>query len=223
MRLLLALLAPTALVAVGLHVLADVRWTFLLYVFGGCALVPWLLLGVRPLSSKGALPLRTAGESLWAPRALPFALLLFGPVFFASYAGLRTRITAPEPYLDVLHSMGWRDEHQLLYLVLFVLLVPLFEEWWWRAQALPRCVRAWGVRRGIVASAGGFALYHVVVLLVLYEPALAFLRWAGILIGGIAFTAIAQRRGSWAWSWAAHFAADLVLVIAFLLWVRPSA
>lgn len=222
MRLIAALLAPTFLVAVGLHVLEDVRWTLVLYVLGGCALVPWLSLGVRPLSRAGGLPWRAPGERLLAPTALPLAFVLFGPVFLALYALLRASITAPEPYVEVLHALGWRDEHQTSYLVLFVLLVPLFEEWWWRAQALPRCVRAWGEKRGLLASAGGFALYHVVVLLVLYDPWLALLRFAGILLGGVAFTAIAQRRGSWAWSWAAHFAADLVLVTAFLLWVRPA-
>lgn len=222
-RLLLTLIAPTLLVILGLHGLADVRWTFLLYVFGGCAVVPWLVLGIRPLSSRGGLPLRAPGEHLWALGGLPLALFLFGPLFLALYAFLRSRITAPEPYLEVLRRMGWVDAHSMAYLVLFVLLVPLFEEWWWRAQALPRCERAWGERRGLMICAAGFALYHVVVLFVLYEPELALLRWGGIFVGGLVFTAIAQRRRSWAWSWAAHFAADLVLVTAFLLWVRPAA
>lgn len=222
-RLLLTLIAPTLLVTLGLHVFADVRWAFLLYVLGGCAVVPWLVLGTRPLSSRGGLPLVVPGERLWAPSALPLALLLFGPVFFALYAFLRTKITAPEPYLEVLTELGWIDAHTTVHLVLFVLMVPLFEEWWWRAQALPRCERAWGERRGLILCAGGFALYHIVVLLVLYDPWLALLRWFGIFVGGLVFTAIAQRRRSWAWSWAAHFAADLVLVTAFLLWVRPAA
>jgi uncharacterized protein len=221
-RLLVTLIAPTLLVAFGLHVLRDVRWTFLLYVFGGCALVPWAVLGVRPLSRAGGLPLRAPGERVFAPTGLPLAFVLFGPVFLGIYALLRAQITAPEPYVDVLHALGWRDEHTTLYLVLFAIFVPLLEEWWWRAQALPRCVRAWGTRTGLLASAGGFALYHVFVLLVLYEPALALLRMSGIVIGGVVFTEIARRRGSWAWSLTAHFAADLVLVTAFLWWVRPA-
>lgn len=222
MRLALALLAPTALVGIGLHGLGDARLTFLLYIFGGCAVVPWLLLGIRPLSTQGALPLRAPRERLWSLSGLPLALVLFGPVFFVLYALMRGQITAPEPYLEVLYGLGWRDEHRLLYLLLFVTLVPLFEEWWWRAQALPRCVRAWGVRRGLAASAGGFTLYHLLVLLVLYEPLLAMVRLCGIFAGSVAFTAVAYRRGSWAWPLAAHFAADLVLVIAFLRWVQPS-
>ena len=93
MRLALALLAPTALVGIGLHGLGDARLTFLLYIFGGCAVVPWLLLGIRPLSTQGALPLRAPRERLWSLSGLPLALVLFGPVFFVLYALMRGQIS----------------------------------------------------------------------------------------------------------------------------------
>ena len=223
LRLLLAAVAPIALVAFGFHVVGDLRWAFLLYVFGGCALVPALLFGIVPFTSRGGLPFRAPGESLTAWTSAPLAVLLFGPAFLGAYALLRTVITAPEPYVENLAAYGWDERFTNLYLVLFLALVPLFEEWWWRGQFLPRAERAFGAAHGWWLSGVGFALYHIVVLLVLYETSLAFVRFGGIVGAGLVWAAIARRQRSWAWVFVAHFAADAVIVLAFLLWVRPQA
>lgn len=223
LRLLVAAVAPVGLVAFGFHGLHDLRWTFLLYVFGGCALVPALLFGIVPLRNRGGLPWRAPNEDLSRWTGAPLALVLFGPVFLGAYALLRTVITAPEPYLENLSVYGWNEAHTGLYLVLFLALVPLFEEWWWRGQFLPRAERAFGRAHGWWLSGLGFALYHIVVLLVLYEPALAVVRFSGIVGAGLVWAWIARVRRSWAWVFLAHFAADAVIVVAFLLWVRPQA
>lgn len=222
-RLLVAAVAPIALVAFGFHVVGDLRWAFLLYVFGGCALVPALLFGIVPLSSRGGLPLRAAGERLGRWNGVPLALLLFGPAFLGAYGLLRAVLTAPEPYVENLVAYGWDERFTNLYLILFVAFVPLFEEWWWRGQFLPRAERAFGRAQGWWLSGIGFALYHIVVLLVLYETGLAFVRFAGIVGAGLTWAYLAKRRRSWAWVYAAHFAADAAIVTAFLLWVRPQA
>ena len=221
LRLWICLVAPTLLVAWAMFGLRDLRWAFLLYVFGACGLVPWLVLGARPFSAGAdglpwARPDQRRGLTGWAL----FALLLFGPGFLALYALIRQSITAPEPYMQALVDLGWNPEFQTLYLLMFVAFVPLFEEWWWRGQALPRCEQAFGCRAGVVIAALGFASYHLVVLWALYDPALAFLRWTGITIGGLVWTFIAHRQRSWHWTWVAHFAADAAIVVAFLLWIQ---
>ena len=126
----------------------------------------------------------------------------------------------PRAGSKALVDLGWNPEFQTLYLLMFVAFVPLFEEWWWRGQALPRCEQAFGCRAGVVIAALGFASYHLVVLWALYDPALAFLRWTGITIGGLVWTFIAHRQRSWHWTWVAHFAADAAIVVAFLLWIQ---
>lgn len=222
-RLLVGAVAPIALVAFGFHGLGDLRWAFLLYVFGGCALVPALLFGVRPLSTRGGLPLRAEGEALWNAKGLPLAFVLFGPAFMGAYGLLRTVLTAPEPYIENLVAYGWDARFTNLYLVLFLVFVPLFEEWWWRGQFLPRAERALGASIGWLFSGVGFALYHIVVLLVLYETGLAFVRFAGIVGAGLVWAFIARSKRSWLWVYVAHLSADAVIVTAFLLWVRPQA
>ena len=65
LRLILALLLPSVLVAWAMLVVKDVRVAFLVYTLGGCALIPWLLLGALPLRGGRGLPFLPA----IAPRA----------------------------------------------------------------------------------------------------------------------------------------------------------
>lgn len=216
LRLLGAMAAPTAIVALAMGPLGDLRMAFLGYVLGGCLLLPWLLVGAAP--GRG-LPFRAPGESL---RSVIVALLAFGPLFLLAYWALRRFVTAPEPYLEALHALGWDDAHRGAYFVAFLACVPLAEEWWWRGQALPRAERLFGAPVGRSLVAVGFAAYHAPVLLRLYPVGPALLRFSGIVVAGFVWTWIAARRRSWGWVWWAHLAADAVIVIAFVLWVQPA-
>jgi membrane protease YdiL (CAAX protease family) len=216
-RLIAAMVAPTLLVAGAMFGLDDLRAAFMGYVVGGCLLVPWLLLGARP-GAPGGLPFRAAGEHAASPLV---ALFVFGPLFLLVYWFLRQFITAPEPYLEALHTLGWNDDHRYLYFTTFVATVPLAEEWWWRGQALPRAERLFGKPAGRLLVALGFAAYHAPVLLRLYPVGPASIRFAGIVVAGIFWTWFAARRRSWGWVWWAHLAADAVIVVAFILWVQP--
>jgi len=218
-RLLVTMAVPTVLVAVAMFPLGDLRLAFVAYVLGGCLLVPWLMVGARP-GGRGALPFRAQGEHPAAPLV---ALLIFGPTFLVAYWLLRQVITAPEPYLDALHALGWNDSQRYLYFAIFILAVPLAEEWWWRGQALPRAERLFGAPTGRLLVAVGFAAYHAPVLLRLYPVGPAAIRFAGIVVAGLVWTWIAARRRSWGWVWWAHLAADAVIVLAFILWVQPQS
>ncbi len=217
LRLIAAMVAPALIVAVAMGPIGDLRLAFIGYVFGGCLLLPFLLVGA---GREGGLPFRSANEHPLAPLV---ALVVFGPLFLLAYWFLRKFITAPEPYLDALRELGWVDDRRTLYFVLFVATVPLAEEWWWRGQALPRAERLFGRVRGPALVSLGFAAYHLPVLLRLYPTGPAMIRFAGIVIAGSFWTWIAVRRRSWGWVWWAHLAADTVLVIAFALWVQPRA
>lgn len=218
-RLLVAMVAPTVLVAVAMFPLGDLRLAFVGYVLGGCLLVPWLMVGARPGGREG-LPFRAPAEHPAAPLV---ALLIFGPLFLVAYWLMRKVITAPEPYLDALHALGWNDDSSFLYFAIFVAAVPLAEEWWWRGQALPRAERLFGAPAGRLLVALGFAAYHAPVLLRLYPVGPASIRFAGIVVAGLVWTWIAARRRSWGWVWWAHLAADAVIVLAFILWVQPQS
>ena len=222
LRLLLSLSLPTALVAVGILVLHDVRWAFLLYVFGGCLLGPWILLRASPLHTGRGLPWREPPTA--RSRRVSFgAFLVFGPLFLAIYALVQPHLGRADLYLARLRDLGWHDAHQGFYALAFVMLIPLAEEWWWRGQALPRCVTRFGRRRGILLTASGFAAYHWLTLSSLYDPLPAALRWTAIALVGLLWTWLASHRRSWQVPYFAHLAADLAVVAAFFLFVRPEA
>ncbi len=215
--LLLALAAPTVIVASALLGAHSVHVAFAAYLLGGCVLGPWLLLGARPLSARGGMPWARAG--LLVDRVGWKLWLLFGPVFFIVYIAIRRLVQDPERYLAQLRTLGWRDEHELLYGAAFLLLIPLFEEWWWRGQAVPRCVDRFGRRSGVIIAALAYAAYHAFTLAVLYEPRAAWLRWLAILVAGWAWSEIAWRRRQWSGVYLAHLGADMAIVAAFLLFV----
>ena len=218
-KLSLALVLPSAAVGAGLFGARDVRFAFALYLIVGCGLGPWLLLGARPLSTGIGLPwsIETFRRLGWHRFA---AWLAFGPVFFVAYARLRHYVGDPEQYLSRLGGLGWRPEHEVLYALLFVTLIPLAEEWWWRGQALPRCVRRFGRWRGILLAASSYAGYHAFTLAALYDGRSTSIRLAAILAAGVVWSVLALRRGEWGITYFAHLGADMAIVAAFFLYVR---
>lgn len=218
-RLIAAFVLPTLLVLVGLHALQDIRWTFLLYVFGGCVLGPWLVVGARPFASSGGLPFRAPG----ATRRGLWLALLFGPGFLGVYWLLFPWLADASFYLDALQARGFEREQLGLYALLFLLLIPWVEEWWWRGQALPRAREQFGPRAGLLLAAAGFGLYHYFVLATLYPWPLALLRGSGILAAGVVWCLLAARYRSWQPTWWAHLAADAAVVAAFRWLVLPGA
>lgn len=209
MRLLLALLLPSALVAFAMYGLQDVRWAFLFYVLGGCILGPWLLLG------------RAGGFPFWrSTRAAKWwvigQLLLCGPGLFFVYDLLRPYVGDPAKIVGQLQSMGWQHDQRILYALLFVACVPLAEEWWWRGRALPLCEARFGLRGGRWVNALSFALYHLFVLSKLYPASGVVLRMAFIVGGGLFWAELAGRQRSWALAYVGHFAADAGIAAIYL-------
>jgi membrane protease YdiL (CAAX protease family) len=211
-RLILALVLPTALVAVGLLGLRDVRATFLLYTLGGCLAGPYLLLGARPFGRGQGLPFRDRG---WRPAVAQ--MLVIGVGLFAGYAVGRRWLADPAAVQARLAELGWDPSHLPVYAALFVLLIPLCEEWWWRGQALPRCVQALGPARGVVVSGLAFGAYHAIVLGTLYDVPSTLLRITTITTAGLFWSWWAWRRGNWAETFAGHLGASLAVVSAFTL------
>jgi membrane protease YdiL (CAAX protease family) len=213
MALWASLLLPSLLVWLGMWPLADVRAAFLLYVFGGCMLGPLLFLGARPLRTGDGMPLWSEAPRGWLVFALQF--LLLGPAFYLAYQLLLPWVGDPARAHDVLLQLGWNDAHEQIYAGVFLALVPLAEEWWWRGRAQPLCERRWGVNRGRWISATLFALYHGFVLSRMYPPLGVALRMPLIVCGGRVWAALAGRFG-WGMSYAGHFVADATIVIVYL-------
>lgn len=223
MRLLLAVVQPSLLVGWGMWGAADVRVAFLLYVFVACGLLPWLLVGARPLRAGRGLPFRPADAGASWGRMAALHFLVFGPGMVGAFAWLRPWMGAPEHYREQLAVLHWNPDLFPLYGFLFVLLVPLMEEWWWRGQALPRCVDRFGPRVGIVITAVGFAFYHAFVLLRLYDPLAVALRMTSIVGAGFFWTILAHRQRGWGLAYVGHLAADVAIVVIFLLFFRNAA
>lgn len=217
-KLLLSLALPTALVGFGMLIVRDVRVTFALYLLIGCGLSPWLLLGARPFRTGNGLPWSASG-STGLDRQRLAAWLAFGPLFLAGYALLRRYIGDPERYLAHLRELGWRDEYELVYALLFVALIPLAEEWWWRGQALPRCVARYGRWPGLLLAASAYAGYHVFTLAALYDTPSTAIRLSGILLAGLVWSVMALRRAEWGLTYFAHLGADMAIAVAFFIFV----
>ncbi len=220
-RLIVALILPSALVAVGMMVVRDVRAAFGLYAFAGCLLGPWLLLGIRPFSSDGGLQLHPPGVARWRRPFVEFLVFFTG--LFAGYALLRGFLVVNLGEFQArIEALGWNQDHVAVYSVVFLLVIPLVEEWWWRAQALPRCVRAFGRWPGIVISGVTFAAYHGFVLAAWYEVPSVLLRISVIAGAGVYWGWLAHRTQSWKASYLGHFGADLAVVLAFRLFFLGS-
>lgn len=218
-RLAAALLAPALFGALGLGLLHSLRAEFFLYLLGGCALAPWLLLGARPLASAGGLPFAPPRRETW--RADLQLATLFGPFLLVGYLLARPFLGDPAAYLARLRALGLDLESPVAPIVLFLLLNPLLEEWWWRGQATPRCLAAFGPRAGLAVATAAFGLYHLVLLGAMYSWPIALVRSLLIAAAGLLWSLVAVRLGSWRAVYLAHLAADVVIVVILIVWVLP--
>lgn len=218
-KLVCTLVAPALLVVVGIDLLHRAVVAFLLYAVVGCLLSPALLLKTVPLRSTGGWSFQgRGGDRFWMHL---LAWCVTGAGLLGAYYLLKPWLLVPTEVAAALRELHMPRRGLGLFLVGFVLTVPLVEEWWWRGQALPRCRRAFGDRRGLVFSVLGFASYHAVVLAALYDPLSVCIRMFAITGGGFLFAAMALRTRGWRWAWSAHLAADAAIVLAFLGLIAP--
>ena len=222
MRLLAALLAPTLLGAVGLWGRGNLPLGFWLYLIGGCVLVPWLLLGARPLAAgAGGLPFGLPSPRRWR-RLEALLALAFGPLFALGYLALRSRLGDYSDYLERLAGLGIDLEAPLAAGVVFVALNPLIEEWWWRGQATPRCCAVFGRAGGLALVTAAFGLYHVVLLACLFPWWIAVVRAALISAVSLLWSHLALKQSGWRSVYLAHLVADVAMVVLFALVVWPA-
>jgi hypothetical protein len=218
-RLLAALALPSALGAAGMFGLHSITATFFLYLVGGCLLGPWSLVGARPLAGRGGLPFRppTPGS-----RRVEWTLFaVFGPLFLAVYFLVRPWLGEVTDYQARVTALGMNLADPVVTLVVFALLNPLLEEWWWRGQATPRCCAVLGRRRGLAVAAAGFGAYHVVLLAALFPWPLALVRAGFITAAGWWWSSVAMTTSGWRAVYVAHLAADLAMVVLFVMIVLP--
>ena len=218
-RLLLALALPTALGWLGAHVLDSLPATFWLYLLGGCAVLPAMLVGARP-GRPGGLPWSPAPDARWRRLWLPLSVV-FGPLFLGVYAVLRPALGDVSAYRLRVEALGISLDEPLVAGLLFLALNPLLEEWWWRAQATPRCVAAFGPGRGLLLATAGFGVYHVALLGALFPWPVAILRAALISLAGLLWSWLALQQRSWRDVYLAHLIADIAMAILFAVMILP--
>ncbi len=219
LSILIALALPTALGAAGIHLLRSLPATFLLYAAGGCVLGPRLLLGAR-------FPLRRDGLPFAPPAsggrvAEPLLAFLFGPAFLAAYAAVRPWLGAIGDYQARAGALGLELHEPWAWLVTFAVFNPWLEEWWWRGQATPHCCAAFGRGVGLALVTAGFAAWHAVLLGALFTLPLMLVRVALIGAASLVWSHLALMTGGWRATWVAHLAADLAMVVLFVLVIMP--
>ncbi len=221
-RLLLLLLAPSLLGALGIFGLQSLSATFWLYLLGGCLLLPACVLRIRPLGVGGlGLPWRPARPPRWR-RAWLWLSVVFGPVFLGGYLLARPYLGSVTAYRERVAALGIDLGDPVAAAVIFLLLNPLLEEWWWRAQATPRCVAAFGKRGGLALATAGFGLYHVVLLSGLFPLPVALVRSLLIAAAGLLWSVIVLEQRSWRDVYLAHLVADLAMAVLFALVILPA-
>ncbi len=221
-RLLLALALPVVLGAVGMAGLRSLPTTFWLYLIG-CTLGPWLLIGARPFrAGPSGLTFRLRGEPRWR-RAWLWLTLLFGPILLAGYLVVRPYLGSVAAYRERVAALGIDLDHPLPAGLVFLVLNPLVEEWWWRGQATPRCCAAFGRRGGLALVTTGFGAYHLVLLAGLFPAPNALLRSLAITAVGLFWSWLSLRQDGWRDAYLTHLAADLAMVVLFALVVLPPA
>ncbi|MEZ4386285.1 MAG: CPBP family intramembrane glutamic endopeptidase [Candidatus Krumholzibacteriia bacterium] len=221
-RLLLAIALPTMLTAAVLATSGHLPTTFWVYLGGGCVLAPWLLLGARPLTGGAdGLAFGPRGTRRWR-RAWLWLPLLFGPALLAGHLAVRPYLGSVPAYRERVAALGVDLELPLMAGVVFLILNPLVEEWWWRGQATPRCCAAFGRRAGLALATLGFGIYHLVLLAWLFPLPIAALRAVLIAAAGLVWSAVAMHQGGWRDTYLAHLAADLAMVVLFALVVLPA-
>lgn len=200
-------------------VLGDVEATYVMHVLLGCLAGPVILVGVaRGRTGYPFLPARDRS----APALRHGVLLWFlcGPLLVAAYALLRPWLGDAASYMANLTELGWRVPRFPVYALLFVVITPLAEEWWWRGNALPRCVARWGTRRGSLVAATAFTSYHGIVLLRLYPPAVVAIRLAAIGLAALLWGEAARRDRAWFAPFLGHSAADLAFLVVFEMFLH---
>jgi hypothetical protein len=222
LRLLATLLAPAVLGALGLWGAGSLPLGFWLYLLGGCVLTPWLVLGARPLAAGVAgLPFRPPPPRRWR-RLDALLAFVFGPLFAAGYLALRPWLGDYADYLTRLAALGIDLEAPLAAGLVFVVLNPLIEEWWWRGQATPRCCALLGRARGLALVTAAFWIYHVVLLGALFPWWLAVARATVIGAVSLLWSHLAMVQGGWRSVYLAHLVADVAMAVLFALVVWPT-
>lgn len=216
-----ALAAPTALGALGVHAFGSLPLAFLFYAGGGCVLVPLVLLGARLPAGRGGLPFAPAAPSAGARRLEWRLALVFGPVFLAIYAAVRPWLGPVSDYQARAAALGLDLREPWAWLLLFAVLNPWLEEWWWRGQATPRCCAAFGRIGGLLAVTAAFAAWHAALLGALFPWPLMIARVLPIAATSLLWSHLALATGGWRATWIAHQAADLAMVVLFVAMIMP--
>jgi hypothetical protein len=118
---------------------------------------------------------------------------------------------------------GLVPPRDLGFLVYYALVNPWIEEAFWRGRLLGAAARnRLGVVPARTLSVFGFLPMHIVVLSSSFEPSTTLLMSCAVLVGSLAWTWMQEKcRTTWLPA-ASHMGADLGLVIAYLVWLRPA-
>jgi len=213
-------LAPTVLVAIGLHVAHRVTLTFTLF-FIWLAIVPLidhLVIQKQSLS-------RVVG--VWGlTGTIQQALIGLGLGIFFTLAILIGAYYMHDMLFDIEHLRSWLEQwhftgnQSVLLFVVLVLLNPILEEIYWRAYLPSRTGQTPGSFRNLLLASLWFTAYHLVVIIPIFNWPFNVLAALSIYAAGLLWGWIRDRSHSLLAPILSHMLADLGIVIIYMLYIQ---
>ncbi|MGC5323881.1 CPBP family intramembrane glutamic endopeptidase [Brevibacillus sp. SYSU BS000544] len=213
-------LAPTVLVAIGLHVAHSVTLTFALF-FSWLAVVPLIdHLVVQKQSLSQAVGIW--GLTVTARQALigfglgiSFTLALLIGAYF-----LHDMLFDVKHLRSLLEKWHFSGNQSGLLLVVLVLLNPILEEIYWRGYLQSRNGQAPGSIRSLLLTSLWFTAYHLVVIIPIFNWPFCVVAALSIYTAGVLWGWIRDRSHSLFAPVLSHMLADLGIVIIYILYVQ---
>ncbi|MDU0200865.1 CPBP family intramembrane glutamic endopeptidase [Paenibacillus sp. MAH-36] len=213
-------LAPSVLVALGLHVGHSVILTFALF-YSWLGIIPsmdYLVCRKNSLARTiGDWGLTASARQMIVGLSLGISLLIT-LLIGANY--LHDMLFDIERLRSLLKKWDFSGDQSVLLLLILVLLNPILEEIYWRGYLYHRIGQKLGSAENMLLASFWFTSYHLVVIIPVFSWPLNVVAAIPIFAAGVLWGWIRHRTGSVLIPIISHMFADLGIVITYMQYVQ---
>ncbi|BFT70611.1 lysostaphin resistance A-like protein [Paenibacillus sp. P36] len=213
-------LAPSVLVALGLHVGHSVILTFALF-YSWIGIIPF----IDYLVCRKNRLTRTIGD--WGLTGslrqmilgLSLGLIFLITILIGAYY-LHDMLFDIERLRNLLGEWNFSGDQSVLLLLILVLLNPILEEIYWRGYLYHRIGQSLGSAKNLLHASFWFTSYHLIVIIPVFSWPLNAVAVVPIFAAGVLWGWIRHRTGSILIPIISHMFADLGVVIIYMQYVK---